>query len=139
MLLGVGLAGVGAAVAGCSTAPVPYDDNPPGVTQGSQPSPQPSGGTPLGAESSIPVGSGVIFTKENVVVTQPVKGKLLAFSTFCTHMGCNLDQIGNGTIDCPCHGSKFKITDGAPSAGPAATPLQARQITVTNGNIMLLN
>lgn len=138
VLLGLGLAGAGA-LAGCSTAAVPYDAEGNGVAPGQSPSPQPSGGTPLGPVSQIPVGGGMAFPKNEVVVTQPEKGTLKAFSAVCTHVGCICDKVSDGTIDCPCHGSKFAIATGKPVAGPAPSALPAREITVANGTIMLLN
>lgn len=138
VLLGVGLVGAGA-LAGCSTAPVPYDAEGNGVAPGEEPSPQPSGGTPLGAASSIPVGGGLAFTDTKVVVTQPTRGTFKAFSAVCTHVGCICDTVADGAIECPCHGSKFAIATGAVTAGPASSPLQPREITVTNGTVMLLN
>jgi Rieske Fe-S protein len=140
----VGLLGAGGALAGCSTAAVPYDAEENGVVQGSEPTTPAaatgaSQGTPLAATSKIPVGGGVIFTDEKVAVTQPVKGEFKAFSAVCTHVGCLCNKVADGTIDCPCHGSKFKITNGDVVTGPATQPLPARTISVTGGQITLLD
>ena len=156
VLLGVGLAGVGGVLAGCSTAPVPYDANEAGVAPGAaapasssamagQANGQAAGmvqggattGTLLAQVADIPVGGGVVFMEHKVVVTQPAKGVFKAFSAVCTHVGCICNKVANGTIDCPCHGSEFKITDGAVVTGPAPAPLAARKITVSDGKIML--
>jgi Rieske Fe-S protein len=91
----------------------------------------------LAATSQIPVGSGKIFTGAQVVVTQPSAGEFKAFSAVCTHMGCIVNQVSNGTIDCPCHGSQYNITTGAVVAGPAPKPLPAKQIKVSGGSIFL--
>jgi Rieske Fe-S protein len=171
VLLGVGLAGLGGVLAGCSTAAVPYDANEAGVppngpapgAMSSSPapaspapaspapaSPAPAGepakkkakprltGTVLGAASDIPVGGGAIYTAAKVVVTQPASGQYKAFSAVCTHVGCIVNKVTNGTIDCPCHGSEFKITNGAVVTGPAPSPLPAKQIKVIDGQIVLL-
>src|SRR6516165_9561707 len=156
VLLGVGLAGVGGVLAGCSTAPVPYDANEAGVAPGATPSAsssamagQASGqaagmaqggattGTLLAKVTDIPLGGGVVFSEHKVVVTQPAKDVFRAFSAVCTHVGCICNKVANGTIDCPCHGAEFKITDGAVVTGPAPAPLAARKITVSDGKIML--
>ena len=91
----------------------------------------------LAATSAIPVGSGTIFTGPKVVVTQPTAGEFKAFSAICTHMGCIVSKVGNGTIDCPCHGSQYSITTGAVVGGPAPKPLPAEQIKVSGGSIFL--
>jgi Rieske Fe-S protein len=91
----------------------------------------------LAATSAIPVGGGKIFSAEKVVVTQPAAGHFKAFSAVCTHQGCLVDQIAQGTIDCPCHGSQFSIKNGSVVAGPAPSPLPARPITVAGGKITL--
>jgi hypothetical protein len=70
VLIGVSLAGLGGALAGCSTAAVPYDANEAG--------------------------------------------------------------------DCPCHGSEFKITNGAVVTGPAPSPLPKKKIKIVNGQVLLL-
>jgi len=153
VLLGAALAGAGGALAGCSTAAVPYDANEQGQAPGAQQpattaSSQAGGsgtiagaggitGTLLGHASQVPVGGGTIFTAEKVVVTQPVKGQFKAFSAICTHVGCLCDAVAAGTINCPCHGSKFSVSTGAVVAGPATSPLPAATIAVTNGEILL--
>jgi Rieske Fe-S protein len=169
VLLGVGLAGLGGALAGCSTAAVAYDANEAGVPpNGPAPGGMPSSGamtsqaapgsratpsrsaparkkakpkltgTVLGAASDIPVGGGAIYTAAKVVVTQPASGQYRAFSAVCTHVGCVVNKVTNGTIDCPCHGSEFKITNGAVVTGPAPSPLPARQIKIVDGHVILL-
>jgi Rieske Fe-S protein len=95
-------------------------------------------GTVLGAASEIPVGGGTIYKAAKVVVTQPARGQFKAFSAVCTHAGCTMSAVANGTIDCPCHGGQYKITNGAVVAGPPPSPLPARPVKVVNGQVVLL-
>jgi nitrite reductase/ring-hydroxylating ferredoxin subunit len=115
---------------------------PPSGGAGLSGGPQPGGttaaaGTVLGAVSGVPVGGGEIFTAAKIVVTQPKAGEYKGFSAICTHMGCTVTKVANGTIDCPCHGSKYSITDGSVVAGPAPRPLPAKTLKVANGQITL--
>jgi Rieske Fe-S protein len=82
----------------------------------------------------VPVGSGVIVG--DVVVTQPAAGQFKAFSSKCTHKGCAVNKVADGTIDCPCHGSKFNL-DGTVANGPATVPLESKDISVQGDSIVL--
>ncbi|WP_369388366.1 Rieske (2Fe-2S) protein [Streptomyces sp. CG1] len=96
-----------------------------------------STGGDLGKTGDIPVGGGTIFKEQKVVVTQPKQGEFKAFSAICTHLGCTVNTIANGTIDCPCHGSKFHIADGSVAHGPATRPLPEKSIKVEKNSIRL--
>ncbi|MER6211410.1 Rieske (2Fe-2S) protein [Streptomyces sp. NPDC001642] len=96
-----------------------------------------SGGQELAKTSEIPVGGGKIFKDQKIVVTQPKKDEFKAFSAICTHQGCTVGTVANGTIDCPCHGSRYRIADGSVEAGPAPKPLPAEQIKVEGNSIRL--
>lgn len=98
---------------------------------------KPSAGKELAEKSDIPVGGGKVFKEQKVVVTQPKKGEFKAFSAICTHQGCTVNKVADGTIDCPCHGSKYRITDASVVAGPAPRPLPAKKITVKGKSIFL--
>lgn len=92
---------------------------------------------PIADTDEVPVGEGVVFSEHEVVVTQPEEGTFRAFSTRCTHEGCPVDQVFDGQIQCPCHGSRFSIEDGSPVEGPADSALEEVQIRVEDGSILL--
>lgn len=158
VLAGVGLAGAAAVLSACSTdspggvaapGPTPTDNS--GGTPGAPATSADgggaagstagqtagTGGTVLGASSDVPVGGGKVFTDAKVVVTQPTAGDFKAFSAVCTHAGCIVGSVADGVINCPCHGSQYHITDGSVARGPAPSPLAAKTVAVSGGNISL--
>ncbi len=70
------------------------------------------------------------------MVTQPEAGSFKAFTAVCTHQGCIVSTVSGGTINCPCHGSKFSIKDGSVVNGPATQPLAAIAIKVEGTSIV---
>ncbi|MET7394439.1 Rieske (2Fe-2S) protein [Dactylosporangium sp. NPDC005572] len=88
------------------------------------------GGTGFAKTSDIPVGGGKVFENEKIVVTQPTAGTFKCFTAICTHAGCVVGDVSGGTINCPCHGSKFKVADGSVAGGPAKKALAAVAIKV---------
>lgn len=87
------------------------------------------------ATSKVPVDGGTILPDEQVVVTQPAQGEYKAFSAVCTHQGCTVSTVKNGTIDCPCHGSQYSIKDGSVVQGPATKPLAAYRCKVQGSTV----
>jgi Rieske Fe-S protein len=118
---------VGLAVAACAACA--------GCTRYGPENPAPAGaveetaGQVLGVAKDVPVGGGAVFRDAKIVVTQPVAGQFTGFSAVCTHQGCVVAEVKDGTINCDCHGSKFGL-DGTVKTGPATLPLPPKAVTV---------
>ncbi|TYK45402.1 Rieske (2Fe-2S) protein [Actinomadura decatromicini] len=135
LLIGAGLAGIAGLAAACGGS---GDDEAGGSGGGGAGGGrQGGGGTALGSAAEIPVGGGKVFKDAKVVVCQPTQGEFKAYSSKCTHRGCDVGSVSGGTINCPCHGSKFKIADGSVANPPADEPLEEKRITVEGGKITL--
>ncbi|MGW7081239.1 Rieske (2Fe-2S) protein [Streptomyces sp. NPDC054866] len=137
--------GVVALTAGCSkygdegAEPEPPKSQPPAASS----SPPKSGGKDqpppkaeeLAKTSDIAVGGGKVLKDKKIVVTQPEEGDFKAFSAVCTHSGCTVSEVADGTINCACHGSKYRVADASVADGPAPRPLPPQTITVTGNSI----
>ena len=136
VLIGAGLALVASVLAACTT----YGKKPEasGDTATTTKAPPTTGGTApeltnvIAKTADVPVGSGVIVGE--IVVTQATAGDIKGFSSTCTHAGCALNEVVDGTINCPCHGSKFNL-DGSVAAGPATKPLEPEAVSVQGDTI----
>ena len=105
---------------------------------GQSSSPQPATGQPpsLALTSDVPVGGGKILADKKIVITQPRAGSFEAFTAVCTHQGCTVSSVSGGTVNCPCHGSKFSIANGSVVTGPAASALAPVSIKVQGTSIV---
>ena len=150
-VLAVAAAGTGAVLAGCAaygdeqSAPAPAATGAPAAGPGGASSGAgapgagaPGAGAPTGlvAVADVPVGGGTVLADQKLVRTRPTAGTVLAFTAVCTHAGCTVGDVSGGTINCPCHGSKFKIEDGSVAGGPAPKPLPPVAVSVQGGQVV---
>lgn len=135
VLLGVGAGGLATVLTACGGSGAEST-----ATQESQ-APEATETAPatgaLASTADIPVGGGAVFADQKVVVVQPTEGEFKAYSALCTHQGCPVDSVADGSIACPCHGSKFSVADGSVQGGPATTPLGEVAIKVEGDEITL--
>jgi Rieske Fe-S protein len=131
-----GAVGAAAALAGCKTYGGGEDPPPEEPASGGP-------GTVLASTGEVEVGGGLILPDLGLVVTQPTAGTFKAFSAVCTHQGCLVSSVSDGTINCPCHGSQFSVQDGSvvrQASGTSAQqqpPLSETAITVEGDSIAL--
>lgn len=127
------IAGVGASAAALAACSSP-DASAPVGSSGSSPVPA---GTVIHTLATIPVG-GTAATEVNgvaILLSQPSKGRVAAFSATCPHQGCRVAAKG-AEFDCPCHGSRFDGATGAVLAGPANRGLTPLTVTVSGDDVI---
>jgi len=69
----------------------------------------------LAKVGSIPPGQGATFTVgDRMVAVFHVDGQYYAIDDLCPHMGASLGagHVENGTVTCPWHAWRFRVTDG---------------------------
>lgn len=64
----------------------------------------------------------------SIMIVRIAAQEYVALSTRCTHQGCDVHTPANGSITCPCHGSRFSL-NGAVVNGPATQPLKTYALT----------
>ena len=84
------------------------------------------GALTMGAVNGVPL-----------VLTRLPGGDIVAYADRCTHRGGPLHegQLVDGCIECPWHGSRFSVTDGAIERGPATRPQPAYEVRVNHERI----
>ena len=119
--------------------------------------PYPVSASPYYKDVIVRLPDPVPLTSESQVLTVPqtingtlYNSKFVAYNTTCVHLQClvnpGYDPVsGEFRLQCPCHGSQYRLSDGVPVAGPAfdlgLKPLP--QITIkydpVSGNIVATN
>lgn len=78
----------------------------------------------------------LLHPEENILLVN-VAGTIRAFTSVCTHSGCNDDwTYGNSTFTCNCHGSMFN-NKGEVTSGPAASNLKEYSVDVDGVNVTI--
>ncbi|MDS1272168.1 Rieske (2Fe-2S) protein [Lipingzhangella sp. LS1_29] len=127
-VLGLAGAATAGAVAGCATDSSGSAAEPDAETQAQRQEWSVS-------TSEIPIEGGAVFDGPDVVVTQPEEGTFVGFSAECTHQGCTVTDVSDGTINCACHGSAFDLANGSVVAGPAEDPLRPVELRIEQDTI----
>jgi len=97
-------------------------------------------GTLLGAASEVPVGRAASISLPSGdpgIVIHVSDSEWKCYDAVCPHAGCTVGYASSMLV-CPCHGSEFKVSNGAVIAGPAQQGLKEFPIVEsTNGNLYL--
>jgi 3-phenylpropionate/trans-cinnamate dioxygenase ferredoxin component len=81
-----------------------------------------------------------------VVDGQPVAlvrcgDRVFALGDTCTHAEASLSEgdvdCDEGTVECPLHGSAFRLTDGVPLTLPATRTARSFAVEVRDGEVLL--
>jgi Rieske Fe-S protein len=124
------------AVGGCAGYGKGRAAPPPAQAAQSAQSPEGAASSGIAKVADIPVGGGMILADRQLVVTRPTADEVRVLSAVCTHQGCTVDTVANGTISCPCHGSAFSLT-GEVTSGPATKALPGRPFSVVDGVVSI--
>jgi Rieske Fe-S protein len=73
-----------------------------------------------------------------IIVVRSSEATVVAFSSKCTHLGCELPLPVNNVITCPCHGAGF-TAEGKVTRGPAKKDLTVYPATLEGSVITVSN
>jgi 3-phenylpropionate/trans-cinnamate dioxygenase ferredoxin component len=93
--------------------------------------------------ADVPVGEARRFPVDGheVAVVNLGEAGFRALDAVCSHEHFFLDEgdvdVGEGTIECPKHGSLFDVTSGKPLGLPAIKPVATFAATVTDDDVWI--
>src|SRR5512141_1604368 len=117
---------------GTKSSAAPADGSPSASSSGG------SAGDSIVDVSAVPVGGAVAAKGADgkpIIVAQPKKGDIVAFTAICTHMGCTVAPSG-AQLKCPCHGSVYDAFTGKNVSGPAPAPLASVPVSVSGDKVI---
>jgi nitrite reductase/ring-hydroxylating ferredoxin subunit/uncharacterized membrane protein len=73
------------------------------------------------------------------VLLTRVQDRVVAIFDRCTHRGAPLHEgrIDGDCVECPWHGSRFRLIDGEVERGPAQVPQPRLEVRLTDGRVYL--
>ncbi|MEU3660364.1 Rieske 2Fe-2S domain-containing protein [Streptomyces sp. NPDC032940] len=93
----------------------------------------------VGSVDEFPVGRAVRRTVDDVpvLVVREAGGTFHALAERCSHLAGPLSEgaIADGCVECPWHGSVFRLSDGWNVRGPATAPQPAFDTRVVDGHV----
>lgn len=92
------------------------------------------------ASGDLPVGQPKVVDVGRVpVMLLRREDQVLAVEAWCPHAGGPLDEgeFDGDVVQCPWHGSQFRLTDGRPLGGPASAPLRTFEVIERGGRIVV--
>lgn len=81
-------------------------------------------------------GGFLLISSARTLVLNVDGNTIRAFTSVCTHQGCDVDRFANNRFHCPCHGSQYDV-NGNVVNGPAPSPLRAFAVE-RSGNIVTI-
>ena len=82
-----------------------------------------------------------VEVKGQAVVLVRSQGQLRAIGATCSHWGAPLEEgelvEGGSCLECPWHGSRFRLDDGSVTRGPATTPQLAYDVQTVGDRIQI--
>ena len=94
--------------------------------------------TPVIAEADLVEDTLIPVKTEGVrIMIYKKDGNLYALSDRCSHRGCplHLGQVDDLLLECSCHGSIFRLSDGGVVRGPATVPAPSYEVRCQAGNV----
>lgn len=95
----------------------------------------PSATVVYGRADALAVGTPQRLAGYDVFVLRTEQG-IGAISGRCTHMGCGVGVVADGSFHCGCHGSNF-AADGTVTGGPAGRDLTWFAVRIEGGNVVV--
>ena len=82
-----------------------------------------------------------VEVKGNAVVLVRSGGQVFAMGATCSHWGAPLEQgklvDGESCLECPWHGSRFRLADGGVARGPATSPQLAYDVQTVGDRLQI--
>jgi nitrite reductase/ring-hydroxylating ferredoxin subunit len=93
---------------------------------------------PVIAEEELAEDTLTLARTDGVRIMLYKKGEeLYALSDRCSHRGCplHLGQVNDLMVECSCHGSIFRLSDGGVVRGPATVPAPSYEVRCQDGKV----
>jgi nitrite reductase/ring-hydroxylating ferredoxin subunit/uncharacterized membrane protein len=96
--------------------------------------------TDVAAEADVVEGSPMAATLGDVpLLLLRQAGEIYALNDRCTHRGGPLHEgtVVDDCIECPWHGSRYRLRDGSVARGPATTPEPSFDVRIQAGRVLV--